>query len=129
MRYIQFCFSFTSKLFQKIPMPCGMFIRRRASKMIDGVLRSNLSFIRESGRVLLQLRQKWNLCPLLIEELLAVPLVGLMWLQLPSNCGVTEDCAALEVGLLIPTTMHLLPPFNNGISLLSCLLRFTDCRH
>ena len=62
-------------------------------------------------------RQRWNLCPLLnewllteellTEELLAVPLIGLMWLQLPSNCGVTVDRVALEVGLLIPTMIHV----------------------
>ena len=61
--------------------------------------------------------QRWNLCPLLserllteeqlAEELLAVPLIGLMWQQLPSNCGVTEDRVALEVGLLIPTMIHI----------------------
>ena len=55
---------------------------------------------RFTGRVLPMPRQRWNLCPLLserllteeqlAEELLAVPLIGLMWQQLPSNCGVNR---------------------------------------
>ena len=40
-------------------MPCGMFIRRRASKMIDGVLRSNLSFIREYPGVFSKAATDW----------------------------------------------------------------------
>ena len=40
-------------------MPCGMFIRRRASKTIDGVLRSDLPFIREYPGVFSKAATDW----------------------------------------------------------------------